>query len=384
MDSLPPTVVDGELLAFLGRVLGCERSPQSNQELRRQIFTQDFSWQSLVDLACAHDLLPALVFSLKRRQLLPPLPSRFDPSLSDMHVTARLGAAYLEHLNRQADLREQLIKAVRALNQAGIVPTLLKGAVHLTLPQADWHEARAMRDLDILVRSGEAELAAETLVSLGYEADPAPPPLDRHLPEMHLKGRAGAIEIHTEALSFNARAALTTDEVWSYGERRSFEGVVFLVLSPPWHLMHGLLHHQLADRGHVRRMLALKGLWEFACVACELLPSDWNVVTQQAKERGIVSILSSWSVQANRLFGLGAPQYLLTATGIKHADATLRRAQLPLGVRRALFLGDKLSFAFAPTTIAQRYGVSSGAAALRHVAFLWGRRGPSAKRWLGR
>ena len=112
MDSLPPTVVDGELLAFLGRVLGCERSPQSNQELRRQIFTQDFSWQSLVDLACAHDLLPALVFSLKRRQLLPPLPSRFDPSLSDMHVTARLGAAYLEHLNRQADLREQLIKAV--------------------------------------------------------------------------------------------------------------------------------------------------------------------------------------------------------------------------------------------------------------------------------
>ena len=312
MDSLPPTVVDGELVAFFGRVLGCERSPQSNQELRRQVFMEGFSWQSLVDLACAHDLLPPLIFSLRRRQLLPPLPPRLDPRLSDMHVTARLEAAYLEHLNRQADLREQLIKAVRDLNQAGIIPMLLKGAVHVTLSQTDWHEARSMRDLDILVRSEEADLAAATVLSLGYEVDPDPPPLDRHLPEMRLHGHAGTIEIHTEALSFNARSALTTEEVWIYGERRSFEGVVFLVLSPPWHLMHGLLHHQLADRGHARRMLALKGLWEFASVACELLPSDWSVLTEHAEERGVRSILSSWSVQANRLFGLGVPQSLLT------------------------------------------------------------------------
>jgi hypothetical protein len=35
-------------------------------------------------------------------------------------------------------------------------------------------------------------------------------------------------------------------------------------------LLHGLLHHQLADRGHARHMLAIKGLWEFSRVGTEV------------------------------------------------------------------------------------------------------------------
>ena len=45
------------------------------------------------------------------------------------------------------------------------------------------------------------------LVLLGYQPDNDPPPIDRHLPELRLPRRAGAIEIHTEALSFSARHA---------------------------------------------------------------------------------------------------------------------------------------------------------------------------------
>ena len=55
--------------------------------------------------------------------------------------------------------------ALAALNADGIVPVLLKGAVHLTLPQAEWHQARAMRDLDILVRAEHAERANKILSS---------------------------------------------------------------------------------------------------------------------------------------------------------------------------------------------------------------------------
>jgi hypothetical protein len=243
-----------------------------------------------------------------------------------------------------------------------------------------------MRDLDILVRAEEAERANNILSSLGYRADPNPPPLDRHLPELLLPGRAGTIEIHIEALSFPSRYAFTTDEVRQCAEERNFEGARFRVLPPQWHALHGLLHHQLSDRGHARRMLAIKGLWEFSRVGAELSPLGWSDIIAHAEPRKILVMLSSCSVQANRLFGLDAPDMLLRLqAGRKHADATFRRARASYGLRQALFVTDKLTFAFAPETLALRYGQRNpGAAALSHLGFLWRRRGEMARRWLGR
>ena len=245
MDRLPPTITDADLLALLGSVLALAPAPQATAALRLRSFQPGFSWQALVDLALAHEVLPPLIFALQTRSLLPPLPASLCEAARSSHVTSRLDAAYAEHLDRQTDLRQQLVAALAALNANGIVPVLLKGAVHLTLPQSGWHGARAMRDLDILVRGGEAQRANTILSKLGYRADPNPPPHDRHLPELHLPGRAGAVEIHTEALSFPARFALTTEEVFARAERWSFAGANFQVLPPQWHALHGLLHHQL-------------------------------------------------------------------------------------------------------------------------------------------
>jgi hypothetical protein len=386
VDRLPPTIVDDDLLELLGRVIEIEASSQSTRELRLRIFQRDFSWQALVDLAVAHELLPPLIFSLRQRCLLPPVPSALGLEVRASHVTSRLEAAYREHLERQEDLKSQLITALCALNDQGIVPVLLKGALHLTLPMSQWHEARTMRDLDVLVRPSEAPKANQILSSLGYQPDDDPPPLDRHLPELRLPGRAGTIEIHTEALSFNARLALSTDEVWRHTEAREIDGATFLAVAAEWHMLHGLLHHQLADRGHVRRMLALKGLWEFASVAHEVTPSGWRAIIAHAKERQIFTMLSSWSIQAHRLFGLEATECLLASeAGQRHADATLKQSHRSYALRQALFLTDKLRFAFAPRTLAQRYGKSGGggSAVLSHIAFLWRRRTPLTRRWLG-
>jgi hypothetical protein len=251
---------------------------------------------------------------------------------------------------------------------------------------SQWHEARTMRDLDILVRPSEAQKANQILSSLGYRSDDDPPPLDRHLPELHLPGRAGTVEIHTEALSFNARFALSTDEVWRETETRNFSGATFVALASEWHLLHGLLHHQLADRSHARRMLALKGLWEFASAASDVSPLGWRAIIAHAEQRQIFTMLSSWTVQAHRLFGLKAPECLLASeAGQRHAEATFRQSRRSHALRQALFLADKVRFAFAPGTLAQRYGKSGsgGSAALTHIAFLWRRRIPMARRWLG-
>jgi hypothetical protein len=239
-----------------------------------------------------------------------------------------------------------------------------------------------MRDIDILVRASEATNANHILQSIGYRSDPNPPPLDRHLPELRLPGRRGAVEIHTEALAFSARRTFTTDEVWAHAEPRTFAGAALRALLPEWHLFHGLLHHQIADHGHARRLLAVKGLWEFAMVGSELSPRAWASIAEHASDRGAIDVLMSWVVQANRLFGLKIADALPNSDKARvHAEATFRRARAPYEIRWAYFIADRLRFAFNRETLAIRYRLKEGdsltMAALRHMFFLmhsyWGR-----------
>jgi hypothetical protein len=292
-------------------------------------------------------------------------------------------AAYQQHLERQADLREQLRTVTAALNNYGIIPVLLKGSVHLTKMQPRWHEARGMRDLDILINASDAESAYRILLSLGYEPDRDPPPLDRHLPELRLPRRAGAIEVHTEALSLPARYAMTTGETLARAEPYAFECTQLQMLPPEWHLLHGLLHHQLADRGHARRMLAIKALWEFSSGGADVSPEGWRDIINHAERRGIVDVLSSWAIQANRLFGLGVPSELLEfEPGQSHAEATFKHARIARAFRHVRFTADRLRLAFAPDTLTARYPLHSGGTrmAIRHLVFLFRRRAQAIAR----
>ena len=240
-----------------------------------------------------------------------------------------------------------------------------------------------MRDLDILVRATEADEAYRILVSLGYEPDRDPPPLDRHLPELRLPRRAGAVEVHTEALSFLGRHALTTEETFARAEPLAFEGTKVQMLLPEWHVLHGLLHHQLADRGHARRMLAIKGLWEFSSGGAEVSPEGWRAIIKHAETRGILEVLSSWAIQANRLFGLGVPSDLLEfEPGQRHAEATFRHAGNARVFRHVRFTADRLRLAFAAKTLAARYRphFDGKPTAMRHLGFLLRRRAHAVAR----
>jgi len=377
LDRLPPTITDNDLLALLGKVLENEPTSQSTGELRLRFFQPGFSWQALVDMAIAHDVLPPAVFALKQRSLLPPVPTTLSEEARAAHVTTRLSAAYKQHLDWQADLREQLKMVTAALNSQAVIPVLLKGSVHLTRTQPQWHEARGMRDLDILVCASDADSAYRALLSLGYQSDGDPPPLDQHLPELHLPRRVGVVEIHTEALSFSARYALTTEEVFDRAELQTFDGTKLKILSPEWHLLHGLLNHQLADRGHARRLLAIKGLWEFSRVGAEVSPEGWRAIIDHAEKREFLDVLSSWAIQANRLFELRAPSELMSLeAGRRHAEATFKHARKAYLFRQTRFVADKLHFAFAPETLALRYQLrgKAGPATLRHMGFLFRRR----------
>jgi hypothetical protein len=395
LDQLPPRISDPAIFALLADILAVRPSAADTARLRLRLIDGKVSWQALTDFALGQDAIFPLIWALRRRSLLLPVPKTSRHLESADHPTRALEAVYDGHVARRRAQHDQLIAIIAALNQAGIVPLLLKGARYLLAPPGRWYEARGMRDIDLLARADDAQAAFGTLEREGYAAEAEFVPMDQHLPELWHAGRPSAVEIHTEALAFSARKALATDEVWRHAARMSTDEGAFLVLPVEWHLLHGLLNHQLSDRGHARRLLAIKPLWEFAMLGSELSEQArceqiWRSIGDHLTARGQADVLGSWIVQAARLFGLADPPGVtISAAARAHAQQTLAHAARPDWLRRGYFLADQLRFGFARETMAVRYGLAetevSPLTAARHLRFLARRyRGQLLRRLTGR
>ena len=374
MERLPPSAPRASV-DLLGRILDVRPSDTASASLRLAFFAPTFSWQALIDFANVQQLLPAVVWSLRNRGLLLPLPAAIPSGKRDTHVTQRLTQAFEAHLVLQHDLRQQLLAIIAAFNERGLTPLLIKGARHL-LRQESWWVARGMRDLDIMVRPDQAECARDILAAMDYRPD-YEPELEgqHHLPQMRREGWNGAVEIHIAPLAFNSAHLMNAEEAWELSEAAEAEGRSFRILPAAWHVLHGLLHHQVVDRGHRRRVLALKGLWEFAIGTNALTAEEIAVIAAHMERRGSLDILASWLLQAHLVFGLPLPDGVAISEAARAgAQATLARADWPYPLRRTLYIADQLRFAFSPATLALRYQ-SRGAhskfdMAIRHLGFL--------------
>jgi hypothetical protein len=395
LELLPPTITDEGSLALLCEILRADYTLQDTSALRAKLFGGAFSWQGLVDFASQHGVLPPLIFALRERSLLLPLPRAGRGENLEGHVSSRLAAAYAQHLARRDELRAQLGEVLAALKRGAVLALLIKGARYLADDCAPWCEARPMRDLDILIQPQQAEQAAAALRAIGYAGASAPGasapvPAEHHLPEMRKPGRHFPVELHTQALDFAGSKLLPSARLWAVSAPGRLAEHAVRILPPAWHLLHALLHHQAGDRGYARRTLALKDLWEFSRQGRALAPEDWRAIAAHMEHGGGADMLGSWMVQAGRLFGLAPPADVAISRRARvHAEATLRRARAPYWLRRALFVGDKLRFAFAPETLAVRYRLdpdsSATAAIAAHIGFLLRlHRGNLLKRMTGR
>jgi hypothetical protein len=387
VDLLPARIPDPDRLALLADILATAPSGVATGELRLRLLARDMSWQALVDLAGAQGVILPLIWSLSQRSLLLPLPRASHAPES--HPTRQLQSLYRRHLQRRAAQQEQLTEIVAALNNAGVEPLLLKGARYLLAPVGSWCEARDMRDIDLLVRPAEAGRAAAALNARGYAFESGSPPLDQHLPELFHPKRPSAVELHTEGLSFSARGMLATDEIWRRGLRADWQALRLLMLPPEWQLLHALLNHQVSDRGHVRRLLAVRPLWELTMLSGELSDQAWRTLADHADASGAGDILASWLVQAQLLFGFPCPAAIEPSPlARRHAQETMTHAGAPDWWRRARFLADQLRFGLGRQTMAVRYGVAPEEVSLRllgrHLRFLLARhRGRIRQRLLG-
>lgn len=382
---MPPGIADPALLGLLGDILRPDPAPVGPMRLR--LMQPGFSWQALVDLAAGQDVLAPLVLALSTRGLLPPVP-RSAAHGNDSHVTNRLGDSHRRHLARRQQEKAQLDRVLSALNRAGIVPLILKGGRYLAVPHAPWCEARTLRDIDVLVRAGDAGRAVAALQADGYR--PAGAYMDNyhHLPDLARDGEPLAVEIHTEALAAAAQAIMTTGSVWASAVGTA-AGTAF-VLPARWQALHCLLHHQVSDRGYRRQTLAVKALWEWTMLAGEFAPADWAAVSTHMRRAGAADVLGSWVAQSRRLFAAAVPPVVeISAAAAANAEATFRSASRPHWLRRARFVADQLRYSFARETLGRRYGkaasgVSIGDAVAWLAHLLRRHRGQTMKRLTGR
>lgn len=373
MEWLPPRITDPALLELAGAILQPAPRAEASTTLRQRIFGPGFRWAELIEFASGQDILPPLVWALQTRHLLMPVPKSLPPERRQQFVTTRLLDAFAEHLARQHDLKAQLHACLAALNHAGITPVILKGARYLLDAEPHWGTARPMRDIDLLIQPEDGAAAINALTGIGYVADAPSGLLSHHLPELRMAGRHGVVELHTQALAPAGASLMTTDFIWRNAVPVAVPGAGSAFILPPvWQALHAMLHHQASDDGYDQHILALKPLWEFACLAGSYSVADWASL---AAHPGIGDLLGSWCVQAEQVFRLNYPADLPISAGARaQSRACLVEASEPDRRRRARFLTRQLRRGFSREVLALRYGVRPDAVGIllrtRHAWFL--------------
>jgi hypothetical protein len=367
LELMPPGIRDRALLQLLGDILGKGDDPAARASVRLRLVSKGFSWQQLVDLAIAQDVLEPLIFALAEGKLLIPAP-RSVQTAGGRHVTSHLEGIYRQHLARRARQKLQLDGVLAVLNNAGIVPLILKGARYLVAPLGPWCEARTMRDIDILIQTEDGERAYAALVNAGYQRRARGPELNHHhLPELWRAGEPASLEIHTAVHSLEAHRVFSTEQAWR--DACNAGSPAFLVLPRRWQALHCMVHHQIADHGYSRRILAVKALWEWAMLAHDFAREDWAAVVAHMRAAGAADELGSWLVQSQRLFGTAMPTFIsASATARTNAEASFRRMSQPHWARRARFVADQLRLSFTRESLALRYGLAPSQVSARDAA----------------
>lgn len=148
----------------------------------------------LARLAGRHCVTPMLAAGTADPGLRRRMPEDFGLYLDFMHA---------ENRRRNTALSRQLEEIAFCLNQLGIEPVLLKGAIRLVdglYPDPGW---RFMRDLDLLIPRHRWPDALARLKAAGYRftRDVTGWPADhRHLPPLGRDGEPAVVELHAELL----------------------------------------------------------------------------------------------------------------------------------------------------------------------------------------
>jgi hypothetical protein len=221
------------------------------------------SWERMVEQASEQFVLAAFAAALRDLDLVPGL----EPEVGQF-----LHAVHSANAERNARLRRQLTEILSTLNQTGIEPVLLKGAIRLAdqlYPDPGW---RMMQDLDVLVPKAKLKNAVWALRKDGYVIAPGPhrhssPDAHHHYPGLVHPERCAPVELHTRLFPpIRTRLLLEAGEVLEHAQPMRVDGTRTRLPSLEHQMIHLIGHCQIAHYGHIHGRIELRDRLEAAAL----------------------------------------------------------------------------------------------------------------------
>jgi hypothetical protein len=290
-------------LKFISRCLSDDARPESIAALRTTIHSERLSWEAVVSLANNHLLTPAMWVVLNKKNLTNELPDELRDYLRELHQLSK---------ERNAQLRVQLLEAVRQLNRIDITPVLLKGAMHLVTDVYGDTGVRIMSDIDLLVTREKIDECLPALHGLGYKAE-EDIHNDYHEDHHHCAplfrpGDYGSLEIHRSLTESPYVDILPTEMGLAEAQPLEFQGLSMKVLSPTHRLLHNILHSQLVDHNYADGIIPLRSLHEVITESTANQERvDWSMIHSRMEQHNRGEALGAYLYIAHKLFSFSYP-----------------------------------------------------------------------------
>jgi hypothetical protein len=250
----------------------------------------DAGWTAVLALANRTLLTPALFVALRRADGLGHLPADVRDYLAFLHG---------RNLERNTRLRAQLIEAILALNQAGVEPTLLKGAVRLFQDEEERLGSRITRDLDLSVEEGESEAARACLLGIGYRDAVG-------FRAMLRPQDVGVLELRDRPRAASARYLPRAHRLASRLVAQA--GVRARIPSPTARALHWMVHDLIKEGDYWRGRIDLRHLHDLAELAWSERDVDWAGLPGTMPDRLGRNAIETQLVTLQTLFGIALPR----------------------------------------------------------------------------
>jgi hypothetical protein len=282
------------------------------------------AWVAVLDLANHGLITPHLAMALDGQEDLP------------VEIADFLQAVLAANVRRNEALRDQTIEAARALNAAGITPTLLKGAGALFDEAPRRREARMLCDLDLMVDPAQTGAAIEALRRAGYIVVAERMEAEVHaVADLAKPGTLAAIDLHQRPPGPPGMARL--------GERPELcdvieaDGALMRLPCGALQVYLTMLHDQLHDGDYWSGRQNLRHLLDIADLAAAGTV-DWDVLESLPPTSLTRNALHTQLVDAHWLTGAAIPRQVLRRAwpGLQHRRRRLQVAHPWLAAPGAL------------------------------------------------
>jgi hypothetical protein len=211
------------------------------------------------------------------------------------------------------------------LNEAGIEPVLLKGAIDLVASRYSDPGARILRDLDIFVLRPHHARVLAILSSIGYQV--TADWLQTYFSELSRPGSVAPLDLHWYVSA--QRDILPPEEAYHSSILMTAGDLRFRILSPEHQIVHNVFHSELQDRGSAVGFVWLRQLLDLVAICRHYEEGlDWSRIRDRFSRHGLEGVLVARSYMAHRLLDLPMP------SGIRSTPAARLHYERCLGQLR--------------------------------------------------